>query len=46
MEVLAQDKARGEVEVDQEVLISVDDVSKKFCRHLRRSMVYGLLELS
>ena len=29
-----------------EVLISFDHVSKKFCRNLRRSMAYGLLELS
>ncbi len=29
-----------------EVLISFDHVSKKFCRHLRRSMAYGLLDLS
>ena len=30
----------------REVLVSFDHVSKKFCRNLRRSMAYGLLELS
>ncbi len=29
-----------------EVLVSFEHVSKKFCRHLRRSMAYGLLDLS
>ena len=29
-----------------EVIISMNHVSKKFCRHLRRSMAYGLLDLS
>ena len=37
----------GTPETDaSEVLISFDNVSKKFCRNLRRSMAYGLLELS
>ncbi len=31
---------------DSEVVISVKNVSKKFCRNLRRSMFYGILDLS
>ena len=30
----------------RELVASFDHVSKKFCRHLRRSMAYGLLDLS
>ena len=29
-----------------DVVISVKNVSKKFCRNLRRSMVYGIVDLS
>jgi lipopolysaccharide transport system ATP-binding protein len=31
---------------DTDVVISARDVSKKFCKHLRRSMAYGILDLS
>ncbi len=33
-------------EMDEDVVASVRDVSKKFCKHLRRSMYYGILDLS
>lgn len=38
----------GVIEKTQEgeVVISVKNVSKKFCRHLRRSMKYGIIDLS
>jgi lipopolysaccharide transport system ATP-binding protein len=31
---------------NNDLLVSVEHVSKKFCRNLRRSMAYGLLDLS
>ncbi len=31
---------------NREVLLRVDGVSKKFCKHLKRSMVYGLSDLA
>lgn len=44
---LAADRPTAEPELDaRDVLISFDHVSKKFCRHLRRSMAYGLLGLA
>lgn len=47
MESLALHNGDTDLETDhQEVLISFDHVSKKFCRHLRLSMAYGLLDLS
>ncbi|PIE34920.1 ABC transporter ATP-binding protein [candidate division KSB3 bacterium] len=32
--------------VQKDVVISVEHVSKKFCRNLRRSMAYGMVDLS
>jgi homopolymeric O-antigen transport system ATP-binding protein len=29
-----------------EVLIKVENVSKKFCRSLKRSMLYGMVDIS
>jgi len=47
MEGIVEHNANGNLEAARgEVLVSVKHVSKKFCRHLRRSMAYGLLELS
>ena len=31
---------------DKDVLVSVDNVSKKFCRSLRKSMAYGIADLT
>ena len=31
---------------NDEVVVSVKNVSKKFCKHLRRSMAYGIADLS
>ena len=33
-------------ELSDEVVVSVKNVSKKFCKHLRRSMAYGIVDLS
>ena len=33
-------------ELSDEVVVSVKNVSKKFCKHLRRSMAYGIADLS
>jgi len=33
-------------EVEKEVLFSVENVSKKFCRNLKKSMVYGIEDLA
>ena len=47
MEDLTQHRAPEDQRTDQrEVIVSFSHVSKKFCRHLRRSMAYGLLDLS
>lgn len=43
---LAHIEVDSRVEDDRDVLVSFQQVSKKFCRHLRRSMAYGLLELT
>ncbi|MFO7956917.1 MAG: ABC transporter ATP-binding protein [Candidatus Brocadiia bacterium] len=32
--------------LDEDVVVSVRGVSKKFCKHLRRSMAYGIIDLS
>ena len=41
MEGIVQHNADGNLEAPQgEILVSVKHVSKKFCRHLRRSMAY------
>ncbi len=46
MESIVRHSANGNTGPQQgEVLVSVRHVSKKFCRHLRLSMGYGLLEL-
>ncbi len=31
---------------DNDVVVSVKNVSKKFCKHLKRSMAYGIMDLS
>lgn len=47
MEGPDQHMARKDPATDRgEVVVSFEHVSKKFCRHLRRSMAYGLLDLS
>ena len=47
MENTVPHEATSDLGVDQrELVISARHVSKKFCRPLRRSMAYGLLELS
>lgn len=47
MEGIMQQTAQDQEErAPGEVLVSAQHVSKKFCRHLKRSMAYGLLELS
>ena len=33
-------------QMDSDVVVSVRNVSKKFCKHLKRSMAYGILDLS
>ncbi|KKL64065.1 hypothetical protein LCGC14_2168780, partial [marine sediment metagenome] len=38
----AQDEKRGE----KDVILSVKNISKKFCKTLRRSMAYGIIDLS
>ncbi len=38
----AQDERRGE----KDVILSVKNISKKFCKTLRRSMAYGIIDLS
>ena len=32
-------------QLDDDVVLSVKNVYKKFCRNLRRSMAYGILDL-
>ena len=32
--------------VENDVVVAVKDVSKKFCKNLRRSMGYGITELT
>ena len=36
----------GQEKQEQDVVISVNHVSKKFCRNLKRSMAYGIADLS
>jgi lipopolysaccharide transport system ATP-binding protein len=36
----------GKTEQDEETLISVYNISKKFCKNLKRSMAYGIFDLS
>ena len=38
--------ARGSVLNESEVILSARNVSKKFCKKLRRSMAYGLIDLT
>lgn len=42
----SQTSSFPESEKQGEVLVSIEHVSKKFCRHLRRSMAYGIADLS
>ncbi|MFO8008301.1 MAG: ABC transporter ATP-binding protein [Candidatus Brocadiia bacterium] len=37
---------RGTAELDDDVVLSVRNVSKKFCKTLRRSMAYGIMDMS
>ena len=47
MEGLVRHEADPDPAEDRgEVVVSFEHVSKKFCRLLRRSMAYGLLDLS
>ena len=43
---LQNSAARGSVLGEREVILSAKDVSKKFCKKLRRSMAYGLTDLT
>ena len=43
---LHKSAARGSVLDESEVILSAKDVSKKFCKKLRRSMAYGLTDLT
>ncbi len=38
--------AHAHAVIADDVVVSVRDVSKKFCKHLRRSMAYGIADLS
>ena len=38
--------SKTQLTTDNDVVVSVKNVSKKFCKHLRRSMAYGIVELS
>jgi lipopolysaccharide transport system ATP-binding protein len=39
-------KSEGPNHLDQDVLVSVNQVSKKFCRSLKRSYIYGLKDIT
>jgi len=36
----------SQTNIDSDVVVSVKNVAKKFCKHLKRSMAYGIVDLS